>query len=286
LRSKKMGNNIRNTGEERKKLEKWKKDLESIERELTYLNILRSDFEKFRKVVLLVEGCKSEDEPFLSSFKVFANLVLRGYVASIVMGIRRQLKAKGNEISLIGLLEDIKQNNQYISKSYYMSLHQQEDVKSTNLSVNEDEELSDEDEKAIENHIKDHIKERRKEIAEGGWKKLLGDCEYLPSEVVESDIKKLKDPAEEIEYFADKYVAHHDRKVDNSKAGVTLNKIDEVLKNFWDIYNKYLNLLKGAEIILPEGAELISLTPTRQFNDQKFFDEFEIWLKERLCDKK
>ena len=279
-----MGNNIRNTGKE--KLEKWKMDLESIEYDLMRLYALRRDFKKVQDVVLSVKDCKSEDEPFLSSFKVFANLVLRGYVASIVMGIRRQLKAKDDTISLIGILKDIKQNNQYISKSYYMSLHQQEDVKSTNLSVNEDEELSDEDEKAIENHIKDHIKERRKEMAEGGWKKLLGDCEYLPSEVVESDIKKLKDPAEEIEYFADKYVAHHDRKVDNSKAGVTLNKIDEVLKNFWDIYNKYLNLLKGAEIILPEGAELISLTPTRQFNDQKFFDEFEIWLKERLCDKK
>ena len=253
-----MGNNIRNTGEETVLLEKWKKDLESIEYDLMGLNALRSDFEKLRKVVkvvLSVEGCKSEDEPFLSSFKVFANLVLQGYVTFIVMGIRRQLKAKGNEISLIGILEDIKQNNQYISKKYLISLYL----------------LSHQD-------ADNHIKEILKEMAEGDWKRMLGDYEYLPSEVVENDIKKLKDSAKEIEYFADKYVAHHDRERDNVKAGVTLNKIDPALENFGNIYKKYLMLV--------EGCALISLTPTRQFNDQKFFDEFEIWLKERLCDKK
>ena len=250
-----MGNNIRNTGKE--KLEKWKKDLESIEYDLMGLNALRRDFKKLRKVVkvvLSVKDCK-KDEPFLSSFGAFANLVLQGYVTFIVMGIRRQLKAKGNEISLIGILEDIKQNNQYISKKYLISLY---------LLRYQD--------------VSNHNKEILKEMAEGDWKKLVGDYEYLPSEVVENDIKKLKDSAKEIEYFADKYVAHHDRERDDIKAGVTLNKIDPALENFGNIYKKYLMLV--------EGYALTSLTPTPQFNDQKFFDEFEIWLKERLCDKK
>jgi len=248
-----MGNNIRNTGKE--KLEKWKMDLESIEYDLMRLYALRRDFKKVQDVVLSVKDCKSEDEPFLSSFKVFANLVLRGYVTFIVMGIRRQLKAKDDTISLIGILKDIKQNNQYISKKYLVSLY---------LLRYQD--------------VSNHNKELLKEIAEGGWKRMLGDCEYLPSEVVENDIKKLKDPAKGIEYFADKYISHHDRKVDNSKAGVTLNEIDEALENLEKIYKKYLRLV--------EGCALTSLTPTPQFNDQKFFDEFEIWLKERLCDKK
>jgi len=249
-----MGNNIRNTGKE--KLEKWKKDLESIEYDLMRLCASRRDFEKVQDVVLSVKDCKSEDEPFLSSFGAFANLVLRGYVTFIVMGIRRQLKAKDDTISLIGILKDIKQNNQCISKKYLVSLY---------LLRYQD--------------VSNHNKELLKEMAEGDWKKLIGDCEYLLSEVVENDIKKLKDSAKEIEYFADKYLAHHDRERDDSKARrVTLNKINEALKNFGDIYKKYCRLV--------EGCALTSLTPTPQFNDQKFFGEFEIWLKERLCDKK
>jgi len=86
----------------------------------------------------------------------------------------------------------------------------------------------------------------------------------------------LKDSAKGIEDFADKYVAHHDRERDN--IGVSINMIDQALENLEKIYKKYLMLV--------EGCALTSLTPTPQFNDQKFFDEFEIWLKERLCDKK
>jgi len=60
-------------------------------------------------------------------------------------------------------------------------LYHHEDDKLTNLSGNcEGKELSDEEKKTIENHIKKFWKE----MPEWDWEKVVGDSEYLSSEVV------------------------------------------------------------------------------------------------------
>lgn len=89
-------------------IEKWKKDLKVIEQDLVDLFTFKSIFEKFRKIVVVFENKSLKDKAFVSSFNVFANLVLRSYIVFIVMGIRRHIKSEENSISLLGLLDGIK----------------------------------------------------------------------------------------------------------------------------------------------------------------------------------
>jgi len=277
-----MENHIENKGEAEDFLEKWKKDLKAIEQDLSGLFIVRSAFEKLRKVVLAVKDISPKDEAFVSSFKVFADLVLQGYVAFIVMGIRRHMKPNKDErkfkyerrfksISLVGLLEGISKHPEYISKSYFISLYHCEDIEPEGSMVNE-EDLSDEEKKAIDDRAKVKARKICKEGAEGKWKKLSGDCEFLPPEVVEKDIKELKECVEDIEDFADKYIAHLDRKRKPSK--LTLNKIANSLSKIEELYKKCSELLTGS---FPS-----SLEPVSQFSDKKFFDEFEKWLVKKF----
>jgi hypothetical protein len=267
-----MEANIQNI-DEAKILDDWRGDLKTIEQDLGGLFIIRSAFEKLRKVVLVVEDIPPKDKAFVSSFKVFTDLVLQGYVAFIVMGIRRHIKFNEKSISILGLLEGIKKHPEYISKSYFISLYHCEDIEPEGSMVNE-EDLSDEEKKAIDNQAKNETKERCKKGAEKDWEELVreGSGESLPPEVVEKDIKELKKRVKNIEYLADKYIAHIDRKRRPSK--VSLNKIDNGLSKIEKIYKKYLRLLTG--------SSPVSLEPVPQFNDQKFFDEFEKWLVEKL----
>lgn len=268
-----MEDNIQNTDEAKIFLEKWKKDLTTIEQDLGGLFIVRSAFEKLCKVMLAVKDIPLKDKAFASSFKVFTDLVLQGYVAFIVMGIRRHIKSNDNSISLLGLLEKIKKNSKYISKSYFISLYHCEDVEPVGSMVNE-EELSDEDKKAIDDRARNEAKEICKEGAEKDWKGLVreGSDESLPSEVVEKDIKELEECVKDIEDLADKYIAHIDR--ERGPSNVSLNKIDESLFKIQEIYKKYSRLLTSSALDLSK--------PVPQFNDKEFFDEFEKWLVEKL----
>ena len=270
-----MEDNIQNTDEAKIFLEKWKKDLKAIERDLVNLFTVRSDFEKLRKAVLAVKDIPPKDEAFVISFKVFTNLVLMGYVAFIVMGIRRHIKFNEKSISILGLLEGIKKHPEYISKSYFISLYHCEDIKPVGLWESEEfKKISDEEKKAIDDRAKNEVKKMWKETAEKEWEELVreGSDESLPPEVVEKDINELKGCVKDIENLADKYIAHLDRKRGPSK--VSLNIIDNGLSKIEKIYKKYSRLLTG--------SSFVSLEPVPQFNDQKFFDEFEKWLVEKL----
>jgi hypothetical protein len=250
-------------------LEKQKKDLKTIEQDLVNLFTVRSDFKKLRKVVLAVKDISMKDEAFASSFRVFTNLVLQGYLCFIVMGIRRHIKSDNKSISLRGLLERIKNNSNYISKSYFISLYHCEDIGPVGIMANE-EELSNEEKKAINDRAKDEVKKMWKETAEKRWKELSGGCESLPPKLVGGDIDELKECVKYIEDLADKYIAHLDKKRKPSK--VSLNIIDKGLSKIEEIYKKYSELLTG--------TCFVSLTSVPQFNDQKFFDEFKNWLVE------
>lgn len=267
-----MEDNIQNTDEAKIFLEKWKKDLKAIEQDLVYSFALRRDFEKLRKVVFAVKDIPRKDKALASSFNVFTNLVLQGYVAFIAMGIRRHIKSNDNSISLLGLLEKIKKNSKYISKSYFISLSHWENARASGHMVNE-EKLSDEEKKAIDDRAKDEIKKICKERAEKEWEELIeGSDESLPPEVIEEDICELECSAKNIEYFADKYIAHLDK--NRKPPDLTLKKIDKSLSKIEEIYQKYAKLLTG--------SFLSSLESVPQFNDKKFFDEFKEWLVEKL----
>jgi hypothetical protein len=270
-----MEANIQNI-DEAKILDDWRGDLKTIKQDLGGLFIVRTAFEKLRKVVLAVEGIPPKDKAFASSFNVFTNLVLQGYVAFIAMGIRRHIKSDDSSISLLGLLEKIKKNSKYISKSYFISLYHCEDIEPEGSMVNE-EDFSDEEKKAIDNQAKNETKERCKKRAEKDWEELVGkgSDESLLPEVIEEDICELECSAKNIEYFADKYIAHLDE--NRKPPDLTLEKIDKSLSKIEEIYKKYSRLLTGSALDLSK--------PVPQFNDKEFFDEFEKWLVEKLGKK-
>ena len=130
--------------------------------------------------------------------------------------------------------------------------------------------ISDEEKKAIDDRTKEMMKEMWKETAEKRWKELSGDYESLPPEAIGSDINELKECVKDIEDVADEHIAHLDRNRKPPK--VSLNTIDKGLSKIEEIYKKYSELLTD--------SSLNSLEAIAQFNNKKFFDEFEKWLVE------
>lgn len=139
--------------------------------------------------------------------------------------------------------------------------------------VNE-EELPDEEKKAVNARVRNEAKEMCEKAAVREREELIGkeSNDSLPIEVVEKDVEILKLIVKDIEHLADRYIAHIDRKRGPSK--VSLNKIDKAFLEIEKIYKKYSKILTG--------SCSVTLEKTYLFNINEFFDEFKKWLDEKF----
>ncbi len=64
--------------------------------------------------MLVVEDIPPRYETFATSLNVFRSLVFQGYVACIVIDIRRHIKSEDKNTSLVELFEDISKYSEYI----------------------------------------------------------------------------------------------------------------------------------------------------------------------------
>ena len=156
----------------KQKLEKWDRWLEAILKEVQ--NLVLYQF-VYRDLQSMIDNNKDLQKPSL-----FYDFMFTSYAAWAVMAVRRIAKAQKDSISFIGLLEDMGENYQLLTRERFVSLYRPE----------------------------------MKDCAERDFDRISGveGSPYISPDMISVDIAELEAVAQTIEAYADKYVAHHDRR--------------------------------------------------------------------------
>jgi hypothetical protein len=207
------------------KFEKWLKWMGTIHDEI---QSLVREARMFREVQDMIRNNPSIQEP-----NSFYRYLERSYFFHTLAGLRRQIRHQKNSISFVGLLEDIAENPNVLSFSYYLSIRNSEsDFQCFQRS-------------GIPFSYREMIEEEFKRYADP-------NCEHVCPEMVKGDLKKLKEAAKPWLEFADRRVAHRDKR--DPKVVPTGNQLDGYIKLLDKMYVKYYLLFhsEGMTTLYPE----------------------------------
>ena len=174
--------------------------------------------------------------PRIQKPSAFYRYLGRTYLSHALVGLRRQIKPQKDSISFVGLLADIAKNPEELSLSYYRSLHVHAngpDITRIEFAVYAD--------------------------ASG---------EHVCPDMVKNDKKKIESAVENHEKFADKRIAHLDKR--EPAVIPKFGELDDCIKLLDKTYVKY-HLLFYAE-------STDTLMPTYQYRWDTIFRE--PWLVE------
>jgi hypothetical protein len=159
----------------------------------------------FRETAALVAA-----NPLVPKESDFFDFLERWYVDSVVMGLRRQVKIHPDSVSLAGLLEDIAQNPALLSRQRFVGLYPPGE--------------SSRAEKAFDKHIGSGAK-------------------HVDPAVVRADLDKLKQLATGCEEYADRLIAHRDRRP--LQAVPTYPELNAALDFSEALLQRYYLLIRG-----------------------------------------
>ena len=189
------------------KTEKWKKWIEDIKTDLQDTLVNRQIFKRTQEIL--------KENTELNGPDTFNIFLAKNYIAGGSMGVRRHLKSQNGSISLLGLLEDLKDNC----------------------------------------------------ICEAG-----NLFQAIGKEEIEKDILELKNISEKIEEFADKRIAHLDKREMDSLP--TFGDLHDCMDKMKDLVKKYLLKINGVGYIDIEPAmqydfEEIFTKPWKKITEEK-----------------
>ena len=209
------------------KLEKWIKWLGVIEKEIQWLLINMDIFLEVNSMI--------RDNKDIQKSDAFHRYLGDTYVAYALMGIRRQIKVDDQSISFARLLSEIAESPEILSREYYTGLYKGKVV----------ERFADRDFDRYIGQSKDHI------------------C----PEAVKKDLEKLRQTAIKCEEFADRRIAHTDKRDVQSPV---FKDADDCIDLLDKLGVKYIGIF--------HGASMQSLMPTYQYDWQEIFRY--PWLKD------
>ncbi len=179
------------------RLNKWLQWLKVVHDDIQQMLIKRNIFWEVQDII---KGNNELHKP--SSFYSYLGDT---YVAYILIGIRRQVKVDKQSISFARLLTELADTPTVLSRKYYVSLYKGSTV----------ERFGDRD-----------------------FDRFCGnDTTCISSEMVLSDLKELNLAASVVEDFADKRIAHRDKR--QPKVLPRFEQVDACLDTFDKVYCKY-----------------------------------------------
>jgi len=205
------------------RLKKWIKWLRVCKNEIQDLLIYRDIFWNVQK---LIKKNKAIQKP-----SRFYGYFGDTYISYVVIAIRRQVKIDKQSISFARLLKEISENPKHISRKYFTDLYKGSNV----------EEKADSDFNEIS----------------------VDENDFISPDMVNKDFLLLKKTAQKIEDFADKKIAHRDKR--QLKTILTFKDVDDCIDVLAKLYMKYH--------LIFHGSALISLKPTYQYDWMAIFDE-------------
>jgi hypothetical protein len=197
---------------------KWCRWMLNIERDVERLFFHRKIFMETKDVVEKNERLDLR-HPYFSFFVIT-------YVDSTLMGIRRQIKNDKTSISLARLLAEIAENPQLITRSGYYELHQK-----------------------YRGKFPPHIVDKTRE--ENFNKYASPDSLFIDAALVRRDLQTFKKACEEAESFADRRIAHLDKRKD--PVDLNLDTIFKSLEMLEMLVKKYHLLFFAQDISLTPG---------------------------------
>jgi hypothetical protein len=201
------------------------KHLERIAAEVQQLLIGDHLFWELQKIV-------RENDMFRNASGLFTRWIAEGYAQSAVLGVRRQSKLNRGSISLRGFLEEIKEYPDLVSRQHYMSLYAGKD-------------------------------ERLMQMGEEDFDRVAGGGSVcIPIPLVEEHISEISASAAGIEKYADRRVAHYDRR-EPAMPFPTFVELTAAIKALDEIVVLYWRLLIG--------YQMDTLMPTILFDWQDVF---------------
>jgi hypothetical protein len=223
------------------KLEKWKRWIDVIKKDVTFILIDQHVYIDLLKIL--------KKNPQNDGFAFFYNFVTRGYIASTLMGIRRQIKTNFDSISLIMLLNDIQANINILNSEIL--------IRRSNYKGCDSHEINDYlSPEFLEKHNKDEAQKIYK---------------IITAKFIQSDINHLSTSVQRCEDYSDKRIAHLDKRpVKNIPTFDELNKCISLLEKL---------ILKYERLIT--GSAYAQLYPEPQFPWKKIFEKPWIELKKK-----
>jgi hypothetical protein len=193
------------------RLSKWLRWLAVIKIEVQELVVAKHTFHEVQKMI--------EANPKLQTGNSFYHYFTSTYVSHVVIGLRRQLKTDPQSISLALLLKEITETPEVLSRKYYISLYEGSAV----------EDLADKDFDRVSAPGLPHI---------DGSKVL-------------ADLQRLREATERCEDFADRRVAHWDKR--KPKSPPTYNEVDACIDLLDELFVKYQLTFhaQASETLLP-----------------------------------
>lgn len=202
---------------------KWDRWLGIIYKEITDLSVKRYIFWEVQEII--------KSNPKIQKPSAFYEFLGNVYVASAVMAIRRQVKIGKGSISFARLLQEICNTPEVLSRARYVALY-----KGSGSEC----------------------------FADRDFDKFAGKGnEYVDHSLVELDLKELQKKANGCEKYADKRIAHFDKKM--PKRIPTFSELDSCVDLLEVLIKKYYLLFRG-------GC-LLSVLPTFQYDWKQIFHE-------------
>lgn len=204
-----------------KRLTKWISWLDVIKAEIQDLVIAKHTFHEVQKMI--VENSR------LQNPNLFYRYFTSAYVSHVVIGLRRQIKTDPESISLVLLLQELEKTPELLNRKYYVSLYEGSAVEF---------------------------------LANGDFEKFaVPNGDHIDPAIVKADLQKLRDTIRCCEEFADKRIAHRDKR--DPKILPTYNEVDACIDLLDELYVQYL--------LRFQAKKMNSLLPTLQYDWKEIF---------------
>lgn len=204
-----------------RKLKKWLEWLKVIHDEIQDIVMAKRDFSEVQNLI--------KSNPKLHQPSSFYQYLARTYVSHVTIGLRRQLKSDSQSISFARLLTEMIDNPAALSRGYYVGLYRGPVV----------EGFANQDFNKFADPTANHIK----------------------ASFVCDDLACLREATKRCEEFADRRVAHRDKR--EPKELPTFSELDSCVELLDKLYVKY-HLLFHAQ-------NMVSLLPVRQYDWKAIF---------------
>lgn len=204
-----------------KKLKKWLRWLDVIKGEVQELVVAKHTFHEVQKLI--------KSNPSLHQPSSFYDYLSRTYVSHVVIGLRRQIKCDTQSISMARLFEEMVEMPETVTRSNYVDLYKGSVVEA---------------------------------FADKDFNKFAApEAPHIDPSFVAADLDHLRAASRSCEDFADKRLAHRDRR--EPKELPTFNEVDACIDLLDKLYVKYF--------LLFHASSMESLLPTWQYDWQAIF---------------
>ncbi|MDP3798839.1 MAG: hypothetical protein Q8R06_17120 [Polaromonas sp.] len=203
------------------RLQKWLRWLEVIKLQVQDLVMAKHTFHEVQAII--------RDNPALHQANSFYKYLTITYVSHVVMGVRRQVKCDTQSISFAQLLGEMVATPELLSRPYYISLYAGTTVE---------------------------------DLADGDFDRFApAGAKHIDPILVEADLQRLREATAKCEEFADRRLAHHDKR--DPKQLPTYNELDVAIDLLDQLYCRYF--------LLFHASAMDTLLPTWQYDWKEIF---------------